>query len=600
MWFSARWPARWRITSRSVILDHSPKDIPTTLFRFLKRGPEAGPEDETRSALLRILELNKEMARAVRPETLPDRILDAATELAGAERGFLIQRSGPGSWVDERGESVAPAGGSEGPVEPGTPGNPEAADSPGPWEVVAARNIDRENVRKALRKVSHSITAGVLETGKPFRSDDAVNDETIEPRASITDLKLRSVLCVPMRVGDEIKGCLYVDNRFAQGQFDDGSQELLEAFADQAALALDRVHLLQDNDRVRRSLELANANLKHALNEQSKALDSLSEAFTPGTEDLRFDYRTIIGRGRAITAMLSVVDRITEGNFPVLLLGESGTGKELVARVLHANGVRRDGPFIGVNCGAIAEGLLESELFGAMRGAFTGAVKDREGLVQAAGGGVLFLDEIGEMSLGLQAKLLRVLQEKTVRPVGGNDEIPVDVRVISATNRDLASEVEAGRFREDLFYRLKVVQIEVPPLRERREDIPPLIDFFLDELLAEAGGERPKPEVTRECLERLISHDWPGNVRELQNEITRMFALGDGVFGPELVSHLSNAPRTGTEGVRGLIGRRMVDVEAELIRATLEATGGKRGDAARMLGIPRRTFYNRLKALGID
>ena len=553
----------------------------------MKRGPDAGAEDETRSALLRILELNKEMARAVRPETLPDRILDAATELAGAERGFLIQRSGPGTWTAEDGASD-------------TPERASAPEGAGPWEVVAARNIDRENVRKALRKVSHSITSGVLDSGEPFRSDDAFNDDTIEPRASITELKLRSVLCVPMRVGGEVKGCLYVDNRFAHGQFDDASQELLEAFADQAALALDRVHLMQENERQRRSLELANADLKHALNEQSKALDSLSESFTPESVDLRYEYETIIGRGRAVTAMLSVVDRITEGNFPVLLLGESGTGKELVARVLHSNGARSAGPFVGLNCGAIAEGLLESELFGAVKGAFTGAVKDRDGLVQAAEGGVLFLDEIGEMSLALQSKLLRVLQEKTVRPVGGNVERPVDVRVISATNRDLASEVEAGRFREDLFYRLKVVQVEVPPLRERREDIPVLIEFFLDGLMQENGTERERPEITRPCLERLISHDWPGNVRELQNEITRMFALGDGDLGPELVAHLSNAPRTGTEGVRGLIGRRMVDVEAELIRATLEATGGKRGDAARMLGIPRRTFYNRLKALGID
>jgi len=556
------------------------------LFRFLKRGPDSGPEDQTRSALLRILELNKEMARAVRPETLPDRILDAATELAGAERGFLIQRSAPGG-----GEESAPAAETEA-------GAGRAAGSA--WEVVAARNLDRENVRKALRKVSHSITSGVLETGVPFRSDDAFNDETIEPRASVTELKLRSVLCVPMRVGEEVIGCLYVDNRFAHGQFDDGIQELLEAFADQAALALERVHLMQENERVRRSLELANADLKNALAEQSRALDSLSEVMTPGSADLRFDYSSIVGRGRAVNAMLAVIDRITEGSFPVLLLGESGTGKELVARVLHDNGPRSGGPFVGVNCGAIAEGLLESELFGCVRGAFTGAIKDREGLVEAASGGVLFLDEIGEMSLGLQAKLLRVLQEKTVRRVGGNDEIAVDVRVISATNRNLATEVAAGRFREDLYYRLKVVQVEVPPLRERREDIPLLIEHFLQQLIAESGGDRQLPEVTRECLERMIAHDWPGNVRELQNEITRMFALTDGSFGPELVAHLSSAPRTGAEGVRGLIGRRMVDVEAELIRATLEATGGKRGDAARMLGIPRRTFYNRLKALGID
>jgi DNA-binding NtrC family response regulator len=269
-----------------------------------------------------------------------------------------------------------------------------------------------------------------------------------------------------------------------------------------------------------------------------------------------------------------------------------------VARALHANGPRGQGPFVGVNCGAIAEGLLESELFGAVKGAYTGAVRDRPGLVEAAEGGVLFLDEIGEMSLALQAKLLRVLQEKRLRRVGGNEELRIDVRVISATNRDLAQEVTSGRFREDLYYRLKVVQVEVPPLRERREDIPLLVDHFLTRLAEES--DRARPELAPECLERLVAHDWPGNVRELQNELTRMFALGGETLGPELAMHLSSAPRTGATGVQSLVGRRMVDVESELIRATLEATGGKRGEAARMLGIPRRTFYNRLKALGID
>jgi len=565
------------------------------VFRFLKRSASEShvSDDVTRSALARILELNKEMARTARPEQLPDRILDAAIELVGAERGFLIQRSSAA--VPEPAASETPTG-SE------SAADADAVEIGQGWAVVAARNVDHENVKKALRKVSRSITAQVIESGVPFRSDDAINDDALSPRQSVTDLKLRSVLCVPMRVGDEVRGCLYVDNRFAQGKFDDTAQEILESFADQAALAFERVRLLEENARVLRSLEIANAELKSALAEQSKALDSLSEGFVPSGLELRYKYPHIIGRGRAITAMLTVLDRVTDGEFPVLLFGESGTGKELIARALHQNGPRREAPFVGVNCGAIAEGLLESELFGAVKGAYTGAVRDREGLVEAAQGGVLFLDEIGEMSLSLQAKLLRVLQEKKFRRVGGNDEISVDVRVISATHRDLAREVAAGRFREDLYYRLKVVQVEAPPLRERREDIPILVEHFLAKMHEEDRSEgRAKPTVTRECLERLMAHDWPGNVRELQNEITRMYALGGDTLGPELVAHLSKSPRTHTQsGVKGLVGRRMEDVESELIRATLEATGGKRGEAARMLGIPRRTFYNRLKALGIE
>jgi len=563
------------------------------VFRFLKRSSNApdGHEEITRSALLRILELNKEMARAAKPEALPDRVLDAAIELAGAERGFLIVRAGTASALAARVEGGAVEGRAVEGLEAG----------PG-WEVVAARNLDREHLKKALRKLSRSITTGVLDSGVAFRSDDALNDETLNPKQSVADLKLRSVLCVPMRVGEEVRGCLYVDNRFAQGRFDEHSQELLEAFADQAALSLERVRLLEENTRMLRSVELRNEELKGALAERSKALESLSEGFVPSGLELRHRYPAIVGRGRAITAMLTVVDRITEGDFPVLLYGESGTGKELVARALHENGPRREKPFTGVNCGAIAEGLLESELFGAVKGAYTGAVRDRAGLIESSAGGVLFLDEIGEMSLALQAKLLRVLQERRLRRVGGNEEISVDVRVISATHRDLAREVSAGRFREDLYYRLKVVQVEVPPLRERREDISVLVETFLERLHAEhkASG-RARPQLARECLERLLAHDWPGNVRELQNEITRMHALGGDLLGPELVAHLSKAPRVaGQGGVRGLVGRKLEDVEAELIRATLELTDGRRGEAAKILGIPRRTFYNRLKSLGLE
>ena len=566
------------------------------MFRFLKRNaPSPGQaEDQTRQALYKILELNKEMARSARPELLPDRILDAAIELVGAERGFLLLRAQAAPW-----SATVPA--DEGASDPAAGAPPENAPAQpaSSWEAVAARNIDRENVKKALQKISKSIVGAVLEKGEAFRSDDAVRDDSFEPSASIAELKLRSVLCVPMRFGGEVRGALYVDNRFAHGQFDESGQELLEAFADQAALALERVRLIEDNQRANQRLEQANAQLKHALRYQSQALDSLSEGLGHGGFELTREYPSIIGRGRVMRAMLAILDRVVEGDFPVLLLGESGTGKELVAAALHQGSPRAKGPFIAVNCGAIAEGLLESELFGVVKGAFTGAVKDRAGLIEAAGGGVLFLDEIGEMSLGLQAKLLRVLQERRVRRVGGNDEIAIDARIVSATNRDLARDVASGRFREDLYYRLKVVQIEVPPLRERREDLPLLIDHFLARLALESG--RKKPSLTRECMERLLAHDWPGNVRELSNEITRMFALGGDELGPELVAHLARSPRSSAQSsLRGIVGRRMEDIEAEVIRATLEATGGKRGEAAAMLGIPRRTFYNRLKQLGIE
>jgi serine/threonine-protein kinase PknK len=523
------------------------------------------------------------MARAVRPETLPDRILDAAIEIAGAERGFLIVRAGTSVALAQRAESAG-----DGEAPPG-------------WEVVAARNIDRENVKKALRKVSRSITSQVLESGVAFRSDDAVNDDALNPRQSVTDLKLRSVLCVPMRVGDEVRGCLYVDNRFAQGQFDDAAQELLEAFADQAALSLERVRLLEENARVLRSLEVANEELKGALAEQAKALDSLSEGFVPSGLELRHKYASILGRGRAITAMLTVVDRITDGDFPVLLYGESGTGKELVGRALHENGPRRDKPFVGVNCGAIAEGLLESELFGAVKGAYTGAVKDRPGLIESCQGGVLFLDEIGEMSLSLQAKLLRVLQEKRLRRVGGNEEIPVDVRVISATHRDLAREVAAGRFREDLYYRLKVVQVEVPPLRERREDIPVLVDAFLTRLHEEQGrGSRAAAADAR--MPRAADEPRLAGQRARAAErdhahvrARRRRARARARLAPVEVAARR---RAGGRARAGGTAHGRCRGGADPRDARADRRQARRGRA--ILGIPRRTFYNRLKALGIE
>ncbi len=542
------------------------------MFRFLKRNdPRTGHEGHgVPAALLRILELNKELARADEQGQLLEKVLDAAIELAGAERGFVIQRG--------------------------------VSDS---WEVVAARNIDRENVRKALHKISQTIIGRVLETGQPYRSDDALGDQTLAPSVSVAELKLRSVLCVPLRGAVQaertVSGCLYVDNRFALGKFSEESEEILEAFADQAALALEQAQLREQSRTARSAAEQANAELTQLLRDRQRVLDQLAGVQPTEATPLRFSYPELIGSSAAMRNMQSVLDRVTEGEFSVLLLGESGTGKELAARALHANGPRSRAPFVGVNCGAIAEGLLESELFGALRGAYTGSLKDRPGLFEAAEGGVLFLDEIGEMSLPLQAKLLRVLQEKKLRRVGGNEEVPIDVRVISATNRDLATEVAQGKFREDLFYRLNVVRIEVPPLRERKGDIPALVEHFLSNLLRPSAPAHERPEITPACMERLMAHDWPGNVRELQNEVTRMVALGGRRWGPELLAHLDSAPRPAASGgVRGLVGRKLEDVEAELIRATLEVAGGRRGEAARMLGIPRRTFYNRLKMLGIE
>jgi two-component system response regulator AtoC len=284
-----------------------------------------------------------------------------------------------------------------------------------------------------------------------------------------------------------------------------------------------------------------------------------------------------------------------------VLTGESGTGKEVLARAIHAQSPRRNEAFVGVNCGAIPETLLESELFGHARGAFTGADRARRGLFAEADGGTLFLDEIGELPTPLQVKLLRVLQEEEVRPLGESKARPVNVRVIAATARDLDAEVEAGRFRDDLFYRLNVVRLAVPPLRERPKDIPLLVDHFFAHFRDALG--KPLQSVSDDALERLVAYPWPGNIRELENVVERavILASGDRITLrelPENVVRIDEQARAGASSDLGLKRARR-SFEAEMIRRALRAAGGNRTRAARLLEISHRALLYKLKEYGI-
>jgi len=307
--------------------------------------------------------------------------------------------------------------------------------------------------------------------------------------------------------------------------------------------------------------------------------------------------RPIVAASPAMIEVLEVLERAAEFKATVLLTGESGTGKEVLARAIHAQSGRRGEPFVAVNCGAIPENLLESELFGHAKGAFTGADRARRGLFQEASGGTLFLDEIGELPLALQVKLLRVLQEEEVHPVGESKPRAVDVRVLAATARDLEAEVAAGRFREDLFYRLNVVRIEVPPLRERRQDIPLLADHFLAQLRATLG--KPIRELSSDVLDRLVAYAWPGNVRELENVLERAVILcaSDRITLRDLPGNVTEpekrreAPRPGDLSLRQ--ARRAF--EADLIRKALAAAGGNRTRAARLLEISHRALLYKIK-----
>ena len=320
----------------------------------------------------------------------------------------------------------------------------------------------------------------------------------------------------------------------------------------------------------------------------------------------RLGYGSIVGRSESMLAVYDLMDRIKDTPVSVLVTGESGTGKELVARALHYESGRRTRPFRSINCGAIPENLIESELFGYKKGAFTGANKDQPGLFLSADGGTVFLDEIGEMPLATQVKVLRVLQERKVRPVGGQEEVPVEVRVVAATNRDLPAEVAAGRFREDLYYRLNVVTISLPALRERLGDLPLLIDFFVERYGQQFG--RPGVQVSREAMRRLAAHDWPGNVRELENAIQRGVALcrGDVIepdaLPPELVgltSTIQGLPLT--VDAAGLdLDAALERYERMLIEAALDSADGVKKEAAKLLRVTFRSLRYRLGKLGIE
>jgi two-component system response regulator PilR (NtrC family) len=312
------------------------------------------------------------------------------------------------------------------------------------------------------------------------------------------------------------------------------------------------------------------------------------------------DQKGLLGSSAAMNRLRDMIARVARSQAPVHISGESGTGKELVARLIHESGSRREAPFVPVNCGAIPSELMESELFGHRKGSFTGAVADKPGLVQAAEGGTLFLDEVADLPLPMQVKLLRLIQEKTVRPVGDQKELPVDVRILSATHRDLGELVAAGRFREDLYYRLNVIELVVPPLRDRREDIPQLADALLVRLAERAGV--PAPALSRDALARLQGYSYPGNVRELENVLERAVTLctGDELGADDI--QLRSEPPDEPPAARAdsdLEGA-LEDIERATIVKALEQNRYNKTAAAKQLGITFRALRYRIKKLGIE
>lgn len=402
----------------------------------------------------------------------------------------------------------------------------------------------------------------------------------------------RSMLGVPLRFGGDVGGALAFGKRQPEW-YDATDVEVARGVADQVMLALQHQRLAEEGRRAAVAEEQA-GKLK-------QRLASLRAEFGE-----RYGFHRILGRSQVLQAALTAAEKVASADTTVMITGESGTGKELVARAIHYASLRADGPFQAINCAALPETLLESELFGHERGAFTGADRQKVGRFELAAGGTLFLDEVGELSPAVQAKLLRVIQEREFQRLGGTVTLRVDVRLLAATNKTLEQEVAAGRFREDLLYRLNVFPIHLPPLRDRGEDILLLAEHFVRELAPKLG--KPHVGISRDARAALLAHAWPGNIREVQNAVERALILSDGGLITASQLALPSSGRRPTDGAAApgppaestaIVGS-LPDVEKRLVREALEKTKGNKTQAAKLLGLTRIQLYTRLKRFAIE
>ncbi len=519
--------------------------------------------------LARLVELAASLLSASDARGVIGGVLDHAMALVGGERGLLLLRDSSGAPV---------------------------------VETVRAMGTDLER-----REFSTSVAERVLRTCETVVTRSARSDARLSGAESVHRLELEALVCVPIRAegrGALAVGALYIEVPRAFAAEIEREVRVLEAFADLAAVTLVRARLADESERARRALEAANGELARAREEVAQLLAHRTAELQNTKIELeatKAELRRgeglglLVGASEPMRKLYARIERVRDIDVPTLIVGESGTGKELVARAIHDTGARAKQPFVPINCGAIAPNLLESELFGHERGAFTGADRARLGIFREARGGTVFLDEIGELPLNMQAAFLRVLQERKVRPLGGRDEFTVDARIVVATNRDLRALVAEGKFREDLFYRLNVVELAVPPLRSRAGDIPLLVDHFLQRFAAVHG--RARMGIERSAVEALAARPWPGNVRQFEHALLQAWLLAEGAaLTLADFSEPSDPPRrpvaVTTEGERS-------ERERRLILEALEATGWNRQAAAVRLGIPRRTFYRRLEAYGI-
>ena len=456
-----------------------------------------------------------------------ENLMDAVIEVTAADKGFLILLEG------------------------------------NQLQVKVARNLARQNIEDAIERVSDSIVAKVIREKKPLIVSDALHDAEFNAAASVVNLKLCSVMCAPLMERGNLFGLIYVGNDSVVNLFEEHSLDLLTIFAAQASLLVRNALLVNE-------LKLDNRALRKELEEAR--------------------YGELLGACAAMKDVYRKIDKIAGTDISVLITGETGTGKEMLAREIHRRSARRNGPFVAINCGAIPENLLESELFGHVKGAFTGAVANRIGRFQAANGGTLFLDEIGEMPVHLQVKILRALQERVVTRVGDNRSETVDIRVVAATHKNLEEEIKKGTFREDLYYRLNVVNLHLPPLRERGEDVVVLARYFLQlfarEFSSKARGFTPNATIA------MKKYGWPGNVRELENRVKKAVVLTDKamVSAEDLELRPENL-----EPIMPL-QQAKEEFQKRYINEVLQRNNGNRTKTAKDLGVDPRTIFRHLEA----
>ncbi|NUN70186.1 MAG: sigma 54-interacting transcriptional regulator [Bacteroidetes bacterium] len=485
--------------------------------------------DQPKDNFNALFEITRTINSILDPGTLLETVLDIAIRHLSAERGFVML-------ADNLSESG--------------------------YTVVAVRNFNSKKASDEFA-ASSSVVTSVLHTGEPVLTFDAMTDERFESSVSIMAQKILSIICIPLRAGDRITGAVYLDSSKSRKAFTEDAVKFLTVFGSLAAIAI-------ENAQRYTTLESENNRLKQEV-------------------DLPHLFGNIIGKSEKWRKVLQISQRVLDVDAAVLITGESGTGKELIARAIHDNGTRKGKAFVAVNASALPENLLESELFGHVKGSFTGAASDKKGLVEVAAGGTLFLDEIGELPLPVQAKILRLLQEKEYRRVGDTANRKTDIRIIAATNKDLAEEAKANRFREDLYFRLNVIGIHLPPLRERKDDIPLLANFFVKR--AAETYKRPVEGIHPDAMQLLLANQWKGNVREFQNVIERAVVLCRGT----LLTKEDFLFDSGDQSALQKTGLTLADFERQLIETTLQEMNGNRTRTAERLGVSLRWLQYRIK-----